>query len=67
MQFDGVLSSDILVLIALAAFVTFTLGMLIGRRSGRSEGKGGGKKSQRNNTAVSARQPGRRRLQKILD
>ena len=69
MQFDGVLSSDVLIILALAVLVTFMLGLLLGRRSSRGAVKGGGKKAQRNNPREIERTSfvDRERLQTIFD
>jgi len=46
MQFDVALSSDIIVIIALVALVTFIFGLFLGRMGKRATGKGGSKKAK---------------------
>jgi len=69
MQFDGAFSSDVIIIIAAAALVTFILGMFLGRRSNRAAGKGGGKKAQQNTRPEVERASfaERGRLQTIFD
>jgi signal transduction histidine kinase len=69
MQLGEAFTSDVIIIIALAALITFILGMLLGRRSNRAAGKGGGKKAQQNTRREAERTSfaERGRLQTIFD
>ena len=69
MQLDGVLSSDIIVIVALALLVIFVLGVFLTRMSKRGDAKGGGKKAPQNNRREADRTSyvDRGRLQTIFD
>jgi signal transduction histidine kinase len=69
MQVDLGLSSDVIIIIALVALVTFILGLFLGRKHNRNAGKGEGKKLRKDNgrDPISVSYIEREQLQTIFD